>query len=202
MEEKKEIYLGQKGSVARYDIDSKKVVWSSEVLGTPNLISVYNDHVIIQGLNKWGLKTIQHCLDATTGKLLWHTEEFNCIVVPHFLEGNIYFIDSKWQICKVSLHKGTVHFREKFSGFIKRYSYHLAISGNDVFLLSKDKSLVVDKENGSTSEIKKLAGFSKEKITAACGNNLDQISNIASHIAAQANSAHIVAGNGGGGSGD
>ena len=56
MEEKKEIYLGQKGSVARYDIDSKKVVWSSEVLGTPNLISVYDDHVIIQGLNKWGLK--------------------------------------------------------------------------------------------------------------------------------------------------
>ena len=47
MEEKKEIYLGQKGSVARYDIDSKEVVWSSEVLGTPNLISVYNDHVII-----------------------------------------------------------------------------------------------------------------------------------------------------------
>ena len=123
-------------------------------------------------------------------------------MVPHFLEGNIYFIDSKWQICKVSLHKGTVHFREKFSGFIKKYSYHLTISGNDVFLLSKDKSLVVDKENGSTSEIKKLAGFSKEKITAACGNNLDQISNITSHIAAQANSAPIVAGNGGGGSGD
>ena len=44
-------------------------------------------------------------------------------------------------------------------------------------------------------EIKELARFSKEKITAACGNNLDQISNITSHIAAQeASSGGIVTG--------
>tara|TARA_Y100000590_G_scaffold283478_1_gene318897 strand:+ start:1718 stop:2308 length:591 start_codon:yes stop_codon:yes gene_type:complete len=189
MEETKEIYLGQKGSIARYNIDSKEVVWSSKVLGTPSLISSYEDYLIIQGLNKWGIKTIQHCLDASTGKLLWHTEEFNCIVVPHFLEGSIYFLDSKCQICKVSLQKGTVHFRKKFAGFFNRYSYLLAVSGNDVFLLSKDRSLVVNKELGTASEIKELAGFSKEKITAACGNNLDQISNITSHITAQANSS-------------
>ena len=195
MKEIKGIFLAQKGSVARYNIDTKEVVWSSEVKGTPSLISLYNDYVIIQGVNKWGMKIIQHCLDAKTGKLLWYTEEFNSIVVPYYLEENIYFLDSKAQICKVSLTNGKVYFRKAFAGFINKHYYHLAVSGNDVLLVSKDKSLIIDKENGSTSEIKELARFSKEKITAACGNNLDQISNITSHIAAQeASSGGIVTG--------
>ncbi len=194
MDKLKEIFLGQKGSIARYNLDSKEVVWSSEIQGTPNLISIYDDHLIIQGLNKWGIKTIQHCLDATTGKLLWYTEEFNCLVVPYYLQDNLYFIDSKWQICKVSLQKGTVYFRKKFAGFIKQYSYQLVVSGNEVFLISKDKSLVVNKEDGTTSEIIELEGFSKEKITAACGNNLDQVSNISSLITAQASSGKGGAG--------
>ena len=76
MEEKKEIFLGQKESVARYNLDTQTVTWSTQVKGTPSLISVYKDHLIVQGLNKWGTKYIQHCLEASSGKLLWFSEEF------------------------------------------------------------------------------------------------------------------------------
>ena len=65
---------------------------------------------------------------------------------------------------------------------------------------------MVDKADGLTSEIKEMNKFSKQDITAACGNNLDQISNISSHVAAAAQASGYVApvngGDGGGGGGD
>ena len=91
MEEKKEIFLGQKESVARYNLDTQTVTWSAQVKGTPSLISVYKDHLIVQGLNKWGTKYIQHCLEASSGKLLWFSEEFKGIVVPHFIDDDVAF---------------------------------------------------------------------------------------------------------------
>ena len=202
MEEKKEIFLGQKESVARYNLDTQTVTWSTEVKGTPNLISVYKDHLIVQGLNKWGTKYIQHCLEASSGKLLWFSEEFKGIVVPNFIDDDIFFLDQKRQICKVSLTRGKVYFREKFAGTFRKYSYLLAISGEDVYLISKRNTLLVDKADGSTSEIKEMNSFSKQDITAACGSNLDQISNISSHVAAAAQaSAYVAPVNGGGGDG-
>ena len=206
MEEKKEIFLGQKESVARYNLDTQTVTWSTQVKGTPSLISVYKDHLIVQGLNKWGTKYIQHCLEASSGKLLWFSEEFKGIVVPHFIDDDIFFLDQKRQICKVSLTRGQVYFREKFAGAVRKYSYLLAISGEDVYLISKRNTLLVDKADGSTSEIKEMNKFSKQDITAACGNNLDQISNISSHVAAAAQASGYVTpvngGDGGGGGGD
>ena len=208
MEEKKEVFLGQKGSVARYNLETQTVIWSTEVKGTPSLISIYKDHLIIQGLNKWGTKYIQHCLEASSGKLLWFSEEFKGIVVPHFFRDDMFFLDQKRQICKVSLTRGKVYFREKFAGAFRKYSYLLAISGEDVYLISKRNTLLVDKADGSTSEIKEMNEFSKQDITAASGNNLDQISNISSHVAAAAASqasgyvAPVNGGDGGGGGGD
>ena len=208
MEEKKEVFLGQKGSVARYNLETQKVTWSTEVKGTPSLISIYKDHLIIQGLNKWGTKYIQHCLEASSGKLLWFSEEFKCIVVPHFIDDDMFFLDQKRQICKVSLIRGQVYFREKFAGTFRKYSYLLAISGRDVYLISKRNTLLVNKADGSTSQIKEMNEFSKQDITAASGNNLDQISNISSHVAAAAASqasgyvAPVNGGDGGGGGGD
>ena len=201
MEEKKEIFLGQKESIARYNLDTQTVTWSTEVKGTPSLISVYKDHLIVQGLNKWGTKHIQHCLEASSGKLLWFSEQFKGIVVPHFIDDDMFFLDHKWQICKVSLTKGKVYFREKFAGAFKKYSYHLAVSGQSIYLLSKNNSLLVNKEDGITSEIKEMSNFTKQKLTAACGNNLDQISNITSQIAAQASASGFIAGAGNGGNG-
>ena len=110
----------------------------------------------------------------------------------------MFFLDSKIQICKVSLTKGQVYFRKKFAGAFKKYSYLLTVSGKDVYLLSKNRSLQVNKEDGSTSEIKELSNFSKKKITAACGNNLDQISNISSLLASQSSGTAYIATNGGG----
>ena len=123
MEEKKEVFLGQKGSVARYNLDTQTVTWSTEVIGTPSLISVYKDHLIVQGLNKWGTKYIQHCIEASSGKVLWFSEEFKNIVVPHFIDNDMFFLDQKRQICKVSMIRGKVYFREKFPGALKKYSY-------------------------------------------------------------------------------
>ena len=46
-----------------------------------------------------------------------------------------------------------------------------------------------------------MSNFTKQKLTAACGNNLDQISNITSQIAAQASASGFIAGAGNGGNG-
>ena len=201
MQENHEVFLGQKESVARYNLDAKETVWSTKVTGTPTLISTFKGYLIIQGLNKWGTKYIVHCLNASSGNLLWYSEEFKNIIVPHFIADDIFFLDQKWQICKVSLPKGQVYFREKFAGAFRKYTFHLAVSGEDVYLISKSETLLIDKSNGSTSKIKGMSDFAKGKISAVCGNNLDQISNISSHIAAVAQSGGFVAPMNGGGDG-
>ena len=202
MQENHEVFLGQKESVARYNLDSKEIVWSTKVIGTPTLISTFKGYLIIQGLNKWGTKYIVHCLNESSGSLLWYSEEFKNIIVPHFIMDDMFFLDHKLQICKVSLLKGQVYFREKFSGVIRKHYFHLAISGEEVYLISKSETLQVDKSNGSTSKIKGMSDFAKGKISAVCGNNLDQISNISSHVAAAAQSGGFVAPMNGGGGGD
>ena len=193
MQENHEVFLGQKESVARYNLDAKETVWSTKVIGTPTLISTFKGYLIIQGLNKWGTKYIVHCLNTSSGNLLWYTEEFKNIIVPHFIADDMFFLDQKWQICKVSLTKGQVYFREKFAGAFRKYAFHLAVSGEDVYLISKSETLLVDKSKGSTSKIKGMSDFAKGKISAVCGNNLDQISNISSRIAAAAQSGGYVA---------
>lgn len=202
MQENHEVFLGQKESVARYNLDSKEIVWSTKVIGTPNLISTFKGYLIIQGLNKWGTKYIVHCLNESSGSLLWYSEEFKNIIVPHFIKDDMFFLDHKLKICKVSLLKGQVYFREKFSGVIRKHYFHLAISGEEVYLISKSETLQVDKSNGSTSKVKGMSDFAKGKISAVCGNNLDQISNISSHVAAAAQSGGFVAPMNGGGGGD
>ena len=202
MQENHEVFLGQKESVARYNLDSKEIVWSTKVIGTPTLISTFKGYLIIQGLNKWGTKYIVHCLNESSGSLLWYSEEFKNIIVPHFIMDDMFFLDHKLQICKVSLPKGQVYFREKFSGVIRKHYFHLAISGEEVYLISKSETLQVDKSNGSTSKIKGMSDFAKGKISAVCGNNLDQISNISSHVASAAQSGGFVTPMNGGGGGD
>ena len=202
MQENHEVFLGQKESVARYNLDSKEIVWSTKVIGTPTLISTFKGYLIIQGLNKWGTKYIVHCLNESSGSLLWYSEEFKNIIVPHFIMDDMFFLDHKLQICKVSLPKGQVYFREKFAGVIRKHYFHLAISGEEVYLISKSETLQVDKLNGSTSKIKGMSDFAKGKISAVCGNNLDQISNISSHVASAAQSGGFVTPMNGGGGGD
>ena len=44
MPENHEVFLGQKESVARYNLDAKETVWSTKVIGTPTLISTFKDY--------------------------------------------------------------------------------------------------------------------------------------------------------------
>ena len=197
---------------------SIKPFWDDEYRNLSYTHELFNNN---DDLTRWRQQGYNHVHEYFTGFMCdmrkkqptwnekfieWFSEEFKGIVVPHFIDDDIFFLDQKRQICKVSLTRGQVYFREKFAGAVRKYSYLLAISGEDVYLISKLNTLLVDKADGLTSEIKEMNKFSKQDITAACGNNLDQISNISSHVAAAAQASGYVTpvngGDGGGGGGD
>jgi len=201
MDEKSEVFLGQKESIARYDLEKKKPTWSQAIEGIPGIIATYNDYLFVQGTNKWQTKHLHHMFNANTGELLWKSDEIKSYIVPHYLNSNMFFGNVSGKICKLDLDSGKIQFEEKFAGVFTRSRFCLFISNNNVYLTSKKKTLLVDQQTGTSTEIENLAGFAEHHITTACGVGMDQISNISTAMASHGGGEGMVGGNGGGGDG-
>ena len=201
MDEKSEVFLGQKESIARYDLEKKKPTWSQAIEGIPGIIATYNDYLFVQGTNKWQTKHLHHMFNANTGELLWKSDEIKSYIVPHYLNSSMFFGNISGKICKLDLDSGKIQFEEKFAGVFTRSRFCLFISNNNVYLTSKKKTLLVDQQTGTSTEIENLAGFAEHHITTACGGGMDQISNISTAMASHGGGEGMVGGNGGGGDG-
>ena len=136
--------------------------------------------------------------NANTGELLWKSDEIKSYIVPHYLNGSIFFINVGGKICKLDLDSGKIQFEEKFAGVFARSRFRLFISNNKVYLISKKKTLLVDQQTGTLSEVENLAGYTEHHITKVCGVGMDQISNITTAMSYKSGEGAIVAGNGGG----
>ena len=202
MDNKSEVFLGQKKSIARYDLEQQKPTWSQKIDGIPGSITTYNDYLFVQGTNKWQTKHVHHMFNANTGELLWKSDEIKSYIVPHYLNSSMFFVNISGKICKLDLDSGKIQFEEKFAGVFARSKFRLFISNNKVYLTSKKKTLLVDQQTGTLSEVENLAGYTEQHITTACGVGMDQISNITAAMGHGGGEGAMVAGNGGGGGGD
>ena len=165
MDKKSEVFLGQKESVARYDLEKKKPTWSQKIDGIPGIITTYNDYLFVQGTNKWQTKHVHHMFNANTGELLWKSDEIKSYIVPHYLNSSMFFVNISGKICKLDLDNGKIQFEEKFAGVFSRSRFRLFISNNKVYLTSKKKTLLVDQQTGTLSEVENLAGYTEHHIT-------------------------------------
>ena len=205
MSSSNEVFLGQKKSIARYDLEKKKPTWSQTIEGIPGIITTYNEYLFVQGTNKWQTKHIHHMFNANTGGLLWTSDEIKSYIVPHYLNSSMFFGNISGKICKLDLDSGKIQFEEKFAGVFTRSRFSLFISNNKVYLTSKKKTLLVDQQTGASSEAENLAGYAEHHITTACGVGMDQISNITAISGHGSGDSAMVATGGlgdGGGGGD
>ena len=202
MDNKSEVFLGQKKSIARYDLEKKKPTWSQKIDGIPGIITTYNDYLFVQGTNKWQTKHVHHMFNANTGELLWKSDEIKSYIVPHYLNSSMFFVNISGKICKLDLDSGKIQFEEKFAGVFARSRFRLFISNNKVYLTSKKKTLLVDQQTGTLSEVENLAGYTEQHITTACGVGMDQISNITAAMGHGGGEGAMVAGVAGNGGGD
>ena len=202
--EKNEVFLGQKKSIARYDLDQQKPTWSLEIEETPGIMTTYNNYLFAQCMNKWGTKYIHYMVDAISGEILWRSDLIKSYILPHYLEDDMFYTNTSGQICKLELKTGKVIFEEKFAGVFTRSSFILFLTDTKVYLTSKKKTLLVNQANGTTSEVNQLSKFTTSKITVASGVGRDQISTvILSLMAAQSGGdPSFVGGDGGGGGGN
>ena len=202
--EKNEVFLGQKKSIARYDLDQQKPTWSLEIEETPGIMTTYNKYLFAQCVNKWGTKYIHYMVDAISGEILWRSDLIKSYILPHYLEDDMFYTNTSGQVCKLELKTGKVIFEEKFAGVFTRSSFILFLTDTKVYLTSKKKTLLVNQANGTTSEVNQLSKFTTSKITVASGVGRDQISTvILSLMAAQSGGdPSFVGGDGGGGGGD
>ena len=202
--EKNEVFLGQKKSIARYDLDQQKPTWSLEIEETPGIMTTYNKYLFAQCVNKWGTKYIHYMVDAISGEILWRSDLIKSYILPHYLEDDMFYTNTSGQVCKLELKTGKVIFEEKFAGVFTRSSFILFLTDTKVYLTSKKKTLLVNQANGTTSEVNQLSKFTISKITVASGVGRDQISTvILSLMAAQSGGdPSFVGGDGGGGGGN
>ena len=205
--ERSEVFLGQKKSIARYDMDEQVPTWSLDIEDTPGIMTTYDKYLFAQCVNKWSTKHIHYMVDAKSGGILWRSDLIKSYILPHYLKDDMFYINKDGKVCKLNLRSGKIIFEEKFAGFVRRGSFILFISGKKVYLTSKKKTLLVDQTNGKTSEVEQMADFTKDKITVASGVGRDQISTvILSVMAAQGGDAGaglmLGGGDGGGGGGD
>ena len=202
--EKNEVFLGQKKSIARYDLDQQKPTWSLEIEETPGIMTTYNKYLFAQCVNKWGTKYIHYMVDAISGEILWRSDLIKSYILPHYLEDDMFYTNTSGQVCKLELKTGKVIFEEKFAGVFTRSSFILFLTDTKVYVTSKKKTLLVKQANGTTSEVNQLSKFTTSKITVASGVGRDQISTvILSLMAAQSGGdPSFVGGDGGGGGGD
>lgn len=202
MSSSNEVFLGQKKAVARYNMDTKEAVWSRTVEDTPYIITTCGDNILVQSMNSWQTKNSHQLLNAHTGKEVWHTQDIKGWIVPAYHNGDIYFFNHKGHICKLCGNTGSLLFETKFKKWHDTTQYVLAIAQNKIYLISKKKTLEVSQTSGECTEIPELVNFTQDKITAACGNGIDQMalfSVIASASGGDGGAAMVVAGDGGGG---
>jgi len=193
--ERSEVFLGQKKSIARYDMDEQVPTWSLDIEDTPGIMTTYDKYLFAQCVNKWSTKHIHYMIDAKSGGILWRSDLIKSYILPHYLKDDMFYINKDGKVCKLNLRSGKIIFEEKFAGFVRRWSFILFISGKKVYLTSKKKTLLVDQTNGKTSEVEQMANFTKDKITVASGVGRDQISTVILSVMA----AHAGDGGGNGG---
>ena len=193
--ERSEVFLGQKKSIARYDMDEQVPTWSLDIEDTPGIMTTYDKYLFAQCVNKWSTKHIHYMIDAKSGGILWRSDLIKSYILPHYLKDDMFYINKDGKVCKLNLRSGKIIFEEKFAGFVRRGSFILFISGKKVYLISKKKTLLVDQTNGKTSEVEQMADFTKDKITVASGVGRDQISTVILSVMA----AHAGDGGGNGG---
>ena len=56
----------------------------------------------------------------------------------------MFFGNISGKICKLDLDSGKIQFEEKFAGVFARSRFHLFISNNKVYLISKKKTLLLE----------------------------------------------------------
>ena len=193
--ERSEVFLGQKKSIARYDMDEQVPTWSLDIEDTPGIMTTYDKYLFAQCVNKWSTKHIHYMIDAKSGGILWRSDLIKSYILPHYLKDDMFYINKDGKVCKLNLRSGKIIFEEKFAGFVRRGSFILFISGKKVYLTSKKKTLLVNQTNGKTSEVEQMANFTKDKITVASGVGRDQISTVILSVMA----AHAGDGGGNGG---
>ena len=193
--ERSEVFLGQKKSIARYDMDEQVATWSLDIEDTPGIMTTYDKYLFAQCVNKWSTKHIHYMIDAKSGGILWRSDLIKSYILPHYLKDDMFYINKDGKVCKLNLRSGKIIFEEKFAGFVRRGSFILFISGKKVYLTSKKKTLLVNQTNGKTSEVEQMADFTKDKITVASGVGRDQISTVILSVMA----AHAGDGGGNGG---
>ena len=170
-----EVFLGQKKSVARYNMDTKEAVWITGVEDTPYVITTCGDNILVQSIKSWQTKNSHQLLNAHTGKEVWRTQDIKGWIVPSYHNGDIYFFNHKGYISKLCGNTGSLLFETKFKKWHDATQYLLAIAQNKIYIISKKKTFEVNQASGECTEIPELVSFTQDKITAACGNGVDQM---------------------------
>jgi outer membrane protein assembly factor BamB len=191
-----EVYLGQKNSVARFNLDTQKSVWSKAVKGSPSIITTCDKNVLVQSATIWG--TYNHyLLDAKTGNEIWVATGIGGWIVPQYHKGNIYFTNAKGAICKLCGVSGKLLFETKFKKWYDSTAFILTVAKDKIYVLSKKKSFHLGIDSGELVEVPELANFTKDPLTFGLGNGVDQMalfSSITLAAAATADAGPIVTG--------
>ena len=96
-----QVFLGQKNSIAKYDLNENKPIWTKEIKGTPLILSTWKDMLLIQ-IQTWVSYT--HMLvKQDNGQTVWETNSVYGFITPHYLKGDIYFFNHNREICKICL---------------------------------------------------------------------------------------------------
>ena len=169
-----EVYLGQKNSVARFNLDTQKSLWNKVIDGSPSIITTYKNNVLVQSSTIWG-KYTQYLLNSQTGNQIWATAIIGCLIVPQYYKGNIFFTNAQGAVCKLCGVSGKLLFQTKFKKWYDQSSYILTVAKDKVYILSKKKSFNVDINSGECVEAPELANFALDHITSGLGNGVDQM---------------------------
>ena len=196
MSNSNEVYLGQKNSVARFNLDTQKSVWSKAVKGSPSIITTCDKNVLVQSSTIWG--TYNHyLLDAETGNEIWVATGIGGWIVPQYHKGNIYFTNARGAICKLCGVSGKLLFETKFKKWYDSTTFILTVAKDKIYVLSKKKSFHLDIDSGELVELPELANFTKDPLTFGLGNGVDQMalfSSITLAAAAAADAGPVIAG--------
>ena len=79
MDNKSEVFLGQKKSIARYDLEQQKPTWSQKIDGIPGSITTYNDYLLFKALINGKQNMFIICLMPTRGSCFGKAMKLNLI---------------------------------------------------------------------------------------------------------------------------
>ena len=108
--ERSEVFLGQKKSIARYDMDEQVPTWSLDIEDTPGIMTTYDKYLFAQCVNKWSTKHIHYMVDAKSGGILWRSDLIKSYILPHYLKDDMFYINKDGKVCKLNLISGKIIF--------------------------------------------------------------------------------------------